>query len=215
MKYNIPLVAASLAAACSAALATEYGSVISSAAVTAQVAVPQQRCSDQQQLVQPRTGGGGALLGALIGGVVGHNLGEGFGRTAATGVGVVAGSIIGDRTEAANSPPAAATVRNCQAVTSYENRIVGYDVTYDYNGQRYSTRLAQDPGARIALNVTVAPAGGTVAMAPASSFRAPPVVYSPAPAFGYYGPYGYYDYGGPAVAIEPRVVIGGYRHHGF
>lgn len=226
MKYSTPLIAVSLAAACSAVLASEYGTVISSTAVTTQVAVPQQQCTDQQALVQPRSSGGGALLGALVGGVVGHNLGEGFGRAAATGLGMVAGSVIGDRTEAANTPAATVPVRSCQNVTSYENRIVGYDVTYEFNGQRYTTRLAQDPGPRIALNVSVAPAGGTVAGAPASASAAPlvavapSVVYSTAPAYGYYGPYGRYGYddGGPVIAVEPRVGVaigGGYRRHGF
>ena len=231
MKLPLPIpIALGLATACGAALATEYGTVISSTAVTAQVAVPQQQCSEQQVLVQPRTSGGGALLGALVGGVVGHQVGGGFGRAAATGLGAVAGSVIGDRTEAANTPAATVPVQNCQTLTSYENRVIGYDVTYEYHGQRYLTRVAQDPGPRIALNVTVAPAAGTVATAPAQpqpmpvATMAPPVVYAPAPAYGYYGPYGYYDYyggggyyyGGPAVTVVPRIVIGGgYRHRRY
>jgi uncharacterized protein YcfJ len=229
MKLPLPLpIALGLATACGAALATEYGTVISSTAVTAQVAVPQQQCSEQQVLVQPRTSGGGALLGALVGGVVGHQVGNGFGRAAATGLGAVAGSVIGDRTEAANTPAAAVPVQNCQTLTSYENRVIGYDVTYEYHGQRYLTRVAQDPGPRLALNVSVAPAAGTVTTAPAQpqpmpvTTMAPPVVYAPAPAYGYYGPYGYYDYygggyyGGPAVTVVPRIVIGGgYRHHRY
>jgi uncharacterized protein YcfJ len=223
MKYGTPLIAVSLAAACSATLAAEYGTVISSTAVTAQVAVPRQQCTDQQALMQPRTSGGGALLGALVGGVVGNNLGGGFGRAAATGLGAVAGSVIGDRTEAANTPPAEVPMRTCQTVMSYENRIVGYDVTYEYNGQRYTSRLAQDPGARIALNVSVAPSGGTVAVAPAQPLPmpvatvAPSIVYSAVPAYGYYDPYSYSGYSGPAVAVVPGVTvgIGGYWRHGY
>lgn len=228
MKLSIPLAGLGLAAACSTALATEYGTVISSIAVTAQVAVPQQQCTEQQALVQPRTSGGGALLGALVGGVVGHGIGDGLGRAAATGLGAVAGSVIGDRAEAANTPAQAVPVQSCQILTSYENRLIGYDVTYEYNGQRYLTRVAQDPGPRIALNVTVAPASGTVTTTPAAppvatTRVAPPVVVAPVPvvpAYGYYGPsyYGYYDryyYGGPVVTVAPRVVIGGYRRHGY
>lgn len=226
MKYSTPLIAISLAAACSAALATEYGSVISSTAVTAQDAVPQQQCSDQQALVAPRTSGGGALLGALVGGVVGNNVGGGFGRAAATGLGVVAGSVIGDRTEAANTSATTLPVRSCQTLTRYENRIVGYDVVYEYHGQGYTTRMAQDPGDRIALNVSVAPASGSLAVAPVAmqplTTIAPAVVYSsvsPYPYDPYYGPWpygGYYGYyGGPAIAVAPRVgvVIEGGRRH--
>lgn len=212
MKLSLPLAGLGLAAACSTALATEYGTVISTTAVTAQVAVPQQQCTEQQALVQPRTSGGGALLGALVGGVVGHGIGDGLGRAAATGLGAVAGSVVGDRVEAANTPAQAVPVRSCQTLTSYENRVIGYDVTYEYNGQRHLTRVAQDPGPRIALNVTVAPASGTVSATPAVVVAPVPVV----PAYGYYGPYydRYYD-GGPVVTVAPRVVIGGYRRHGY
>lgn len=223
MKISTPLVAASLCVSCGAALATEYGNVLSSTPVTAQVAVPQQQCTDQQVLMPPRTSGGGALLGAIVGGVVGHNLGDGFGRAAATGLGVVAGSVIGDRAEAANTPPTEVPVRTCQTVTGYQQRIVGYDVVYEYNGQRYATRMTQDPGARIALSI--APAAATVIAAAGQPvpMAAPAVVYTAVPAYPYYGPYGAYGpygyggyYGGAAVTVVPRFVIGGgYRRHGF
>jgi uncharacterized protein YcfJ len=203
MKYlSIPFASIGLVAACGIAQAAEYGTVVSSTAVMAQVAVPVQQCTEQQQLVQPRTSGGGALVGALIGGVVGHNIGSGFGRAAATGVGVVAGAAIGDRTEAANTPSASVPVRNCQTFTSYENRVVAYDVSYDYNGQRHVARLSQafNPGESIALNVNVSPAGGAMVMAsppPPPVMSGPTVAYTQAPAYGYYG------YGGP-VFIEQR-----------
>jgi uncharacterized protein YcfJ len=243
MKYGIPLIAVTLATGCGAALASEFGKVISSTAVTAPFAVPQQECRDDLQPVPPRTSGGGAPIGALIGGPIGNTVGSGPGRAAATGLGVLAGAALGDHAEAADGPPALTTVRNCQVVTRYEDRVIGYDVVYEYNGQRHATHLAKDPGARIALDVTVAPAGGTVAVAAPSSMppplpAAPSVVYSaepvyapapaylPAPVVGYYGssaydyygtcgPYGFCVYGGPAVAVAPRVVIGSYRHHGY
>ena len=96
---------------------------------------------------------------------------------------------------------------------SYENRVIGYDVVYEYNGQRYEARAPSDPGARIPLRVTVAPAAGTVDPVPAyltAPAVAPSVVYVPAPAYGY----GYYGYGGPAIAVMPRFVFGGYWHGG-
>lgn len=215
MKIGIPLVAVGLATACGAALATEYGNVISSTAVTAQVAVPLQQCTDQPQLVQPRTTGAGAILGAVVGGVVGNSVGGGLGRAAATGIGVVAGAALGNQAEAASTPPAEATVRSCQTVTSFENRIVGYDVVYDYNGQRYSARVAQDPGAHIALAVSVAPTTGAMVVTPVAALSpvvaSAPVIYAPAPV---YGP----DvYGAPAVAVLPSVTVGvgGYVRRGY
>ena len=206
------IAAAAVLLAAGAAQATEYGTVISSTPVTQQVAVPQQQCWDEQQVVQPRPSGAGALVGALVGGVVGNQFGAGMGRAAATGLGVVAGAAIGDHAEAANTPPVATNVRRCQNVSQYENRVIGYDVVYEYNGQRYSARLPQDPGSRIALDVSVAPQGGQ-APAPGSlpppvytPRSASPVVYAPAPA---------YYYGGPSVVVVPRVVVGATWRHGW
>jgi len=219
---KMPMItAAALLACCSAAMATEYGTVISSTPVTQQFAAPQQQCWDEQQVVQQRSSGAGALVGALIGGAVGNQFGGGMGRAAATGLGVVAGAALGDRAEANNNPPVAQTVRRCQQVSQYENRVVGYDVVYEYNGQRYSTRMAQDPGSRIALDVSVAPAGGTP---PTSSL--PPPVYSPrspAPVYAQpvyaqpvvYAPAPAYYYGAAPVVVVPRVVIGAQWHHGW
>lgn len=223
-------VAVAAAAFCGAASATEYGTVVSSKPIAVQVPIPQRQCSDQPVTVQPPTGGGGAMLGAIAGGVIGHAIGGGAGRAAATGLGIIAGSVVGDRIEADNTPPATVPVRSCQTVTTYQNRVIGYDVVYDYNGQRYQATLAQAPGERIALNIapaaaSVAPVPGpvaSVAVAPAPEAAAPVVVYAPPPVayavpspydspyYGlYYSPYAYY---GPAVVIGGRVGFGGRGH---
>jgi uncharacterized protein YcfJ len=38
-------------------------------------------------------------------------------------------------------------------------QVVGYDVTYEYNGRTYSTRTDAHPGDRIQVAVSVAPVG--------------------------------------------------------
>jgi uncharacterized protein YcfJ len=216
----LALCATVLAASGGMAQATEYGVVLASTPVMGQLATPQQQCVDQPVVVQPPNSGGGAVLGALVGGIVGNSLGHGFGRAAATGLGVVAGAAIGDRTEAASTPPVASTVRQCQTVTTYQTQIVGYDVTYDYNGQRYSARLPQDPGPRIALDVVVAPVGANpVATAPMVNapivVSVPPqVVYDPVPVYGYGPTYAYPGiYGGVGVTIVPGAGYYGRRGH--
>ena len=47
----------------------------------------------------------------------------------------------------------------CRTVDSsrYEQRIEGYDVTYRYNGQTYTTQMAYDPGTRLPVRVDVSP----------------------------------------------------------
>jgi uncharacterized protein YcfJ len=212
---TLALFATVMAASGGMAQATEYGVVMASTPVMGQLAMPQQQCVDQPVAVQPPSSGGGAVLGALVGGIVGNSLGHGFGRAAATGLGVVAGAAIGDRTEAANTPPVVSSVRQCQTVTSYQTQVIGYDVIYDYNGQRYSARLPQDPGPRIALNVAVTPVGASpVAAAPIVVSGPPQIVYDPVPVYGYGPAYGYPSiYGGLGVMIAPGAGFHGRHGH--
>lgn len=183
-----------------------YANVVSATPVTALVAVPRQVCSDEQATVQPRTSGAGALIGAIAGGVLGNSMGRGFGRAAATGVGAVAGSVIGNQVEANGSPRDVTTVRQCQTVSAHENRTVGYDVVYEYAGQRYSTRLPYDPGQRLAVDIR--PAVAAPAPQPGPVYDGS--VYEPAPAVPIYVPV---RVGTPvpvAVYVGPSY---GYRYH--
>jgi uncharacterized protein YcfJ len=198
----IGIAAAVAAGAClgTPAMAADYGTIISKTAVVGAVAVPQRQCVDQQRIVQQPQTGGGALVGALVGGGLGNAVGGGAGRAAATGLGVIAGALIGDRVEANATPPVAIDTQQCQVVSQMDNRVVGYDVVYDFNGQRYSTRLASDPGNvgdRIALNVT--PTAATVAAAVPQTIGVPvgvpvsvPVAAAPAVVYAaspyWYGP---------------------------
>jgi uncharacterized protein YcfJ len=175
MIVKTSLIAAGFVLASGGAFATEFGNVISSTPVTGSVPVSQQQCVDQQQVVPRGTTRGGAVAGAIIGGVAGNAMGAG--RGAATAIGAVTGAIIGNGIEAANTPPATVPVRTCGAVTAYQNQVIGYDVVYEYNGQTYSARVAQPPGARIALQVMPADAQAPGVDAPPPA--APPVaVYS-------------------------------------
>jgi uncharacterized protein YcfJ len=205
MKKRFTLIAAALAAsAAGSAMAADYGTVISKTPAYAQVSVPQRQCVEQEQTYRQAPSGVGGLLGALAGGAVGNALGSGGGRAAATGIGVIAGAMIGDRAEANAAPTVTTPVQSCQTVGRLENRFVGYDVVYEYGGQRYTARVPNDPGDRIALNVNVAPAGGEVpapvvaVAAPTVVYSAPPVVYGPP----VYGPVVGPVYGGPVIGIS-------------
>ena len=205
------IAAAALAGfAMTSARAAEMATVVSATPVTASVPVPRQVCSDGQQLVQQRPSGAGAVIGAIAGGVLGHSIGGGFGRAAATGVGAVAGAVIGDQVEANTAPVTEVPVRRCQTVSAYENRTVGYDVMYDYAGQRYSTRMARDPGRQFA--VSVQPAEGAV---PAPAYVDPAPVYAPEPAM-VYEPRSVYYAPSPAFYVAPVIGFGlGYPYGGW
>jgi uncharacterized protein YcfJ len=191
-----------LAAAASAALlgatmtanATQYANVVSATPVTNSVAVPRQDCVQSERLVQAQPSGAGALIGAIAGGVIGNQFGHGFGRAAATGVGVVAGSAIGNNVEANANPPQSVPVQHCRTVNAYESRVVGYDVVYEYNGQRYSTRLPSDPGPRLAIEVRPTASAPLDRVGPPMSRGAvPPATYAQsAPSYSEVPP-AYYD----------------------
>jgi len=135
----------------------ERGRVLSATPVTEQVAIPQEVCHNETVYTEARTtSGAGAVIGAIAGGAAGNAIGKGSGRAAATAVGVVGGALLGNKIE--SGQPGQQNVRRCTTQTHYENRMLGYDVLYEYGGRQYSTRTLQDPGRWIPLTVSVQPA---------------------------------------------------------
>jgi uncharacterized protein YcfJ len=151
------LIIPALCLASAGAWAVEYADVLSSTPVQVSVPVVQRQCFDEPVFYQQPSSGAGALIGAIAGAALGNGFGSGAGRAAATGLGLVAGAAVGDRVEMNGAAPVASTVQRCRSVTAYQNRTIGYDVVYDFQGLRRSVRLARDPGAQIALEVTARP----------------------------------------------------------
>lgn len=161
---------------------TEVAQVISSIPVIQQVAVPRQVCTTQQVMVEQPKSGAGAAMGAIAGGAVGNQIGSGSGRAVATIAGIIGGAMLGDRVEGA--PTAQAQERTtCTTQTVYENRTVGYNVTYEYAGRRYQIQLPQDPGPTLPVQVSpVVPGRSSAAPAQVAPLAAAPVIYQTAPA---------------------------------
>ena len=172
-------VAAGLAGGMVTARAADYATVVSSTPIVQAVPVPRQDCVDVQRQVAPQPSGAGALIGAIVGGVVGNQFGHGMGRAAATGLGAIGGSALGNHVEMSNQPGGVVSSRQCRTVQAHEKRVVGYDVVYEFNGQRYSTRLDRDPGPHLAIDVR--PADDRYSR-PRSGTAVPPA-YSDAPAY--------------------------------
>jgi uncharacterized protein YcfJ len=136
--------------------AQEVGKVLSSVQVIQQVAVPRQVCTTEQVAVQPSKSGAGAAMGAIAGGAVGNSMGGGSGKVAATMLGIFGGAILGDKIE---GPSAAQqqTQQRCTTQNMLENRVIGYNVTYEFAGKQYNVQLPSDPGPTIRLQITPAP----------------------------------------------------------
>jgi uncharacterized protein YcfJ len=103
------------------------------------------------------------LLGGLIGGVLGNQVGDGSGRQVARAAGAIIGGAVGYNVSRERKGYAGTRVtERCETRyrDSYEERVDGYDVTYEYAGRQYLTRLPYDPGDRIRIRVDVTPANG-------------------------------------------------------
>lgn len=110
------------------------------------------------------------IVGGIIGGLIGNQFGHGDGRAAATIAGVALGASVAHDNErryggyyaASYGPSATRTVseRRCEVRDDYRNerRLVGYEVTYDYNGTIGHTFSERQPGTEIRVRVAVEPA---------------------------------------------------------
>ncbi|HSV78651.1 MAG TPA: glycine zipper 2TM domain-containing protein [Ramlibacter sp.] len=222
MKHSILLAALGLTAF--GAAAQEVGNVISSTPIVQQVAVPRQLCGQQPMVVQRQPSGAGSLLGAIAGAGVGNTIGHGSGHAAAIGIGAVAGALIGNNIESGGAYTQ--MVPQCTTETSYENRTVAWNVTYEYAGREYTVQMPYDPGPTVRLQVSPvgAQGGGYPPVAQAPLVTAPPpltvmpaVVYGAAPAYpAYPAAYPAYPYPayGPMYRPYPPISLSfGYVYH--
>ena len=127
-----------------------------------QTSTPREECEDVP--VERRADNGnnaaGTVLGAIVGGVLGNTVGKGDGRKAATVAGAVVGGAVGHGVASQDERYYDGAERRCHMVqdAAEERRIVGYDVQYRYRGDVYMARLDYDPGERMRVRVSIAPA---------------------------------------------------------
>jgi hypothetical protein len=135
-------------------------------------------------------------------------------------LGVISGAILGDQLEG-EPAPVARTATSCTQQITYENRIVGYNVVYEYAGRQYTTQMKSDPGSQLIIQVTPthgdmqvyttpAPPPPVIVQAPVQVPNYPPVVVTPA-----HRPPVYYSppvYGIPSVSF--RWGRDGHDNHG-
>jgi uncharacterized protein YcfJ len=164
---------------------TDYARVIDVQPITRRIRVtePRRECFEETRYEAPRyddarlrgrpqPAAGSMILGGLLGAAVGTQIGSGDGRRAATLAGALIGSALGhdaagrrayreDRyyQTRVDESPRAYSVERCDVryQESWEERVEGYRVAYEYLGRRYETRLPYDPGERVRVRVDVFP----------------------------------------------------------
>ena len=101
------------------------------------------------------------VFGAILGGLIGNQFGHGSGRDAMTLAGVALGGSIAKDNQRRNNPREfyAALEDRCGVNTKWTEteQVIGWDVSYEYRGVTYLTRMQDEPGARIEVQVNVDP----------------------------------------------------------
>ena len=170
IKKGLPafVVASVMAAVSTGVNADEPGSVIEAPVVssspiyqTVRVNTPRQECWQEAVTVSGKSNSDTPeILGAIVGAGVGRLFGSGRGQDAATVAGAILGGSIGSDLENKNSGSQVRYQQRCKTVNQYhdEERLQGYHVTYQFNGQLYTARTNHDPGDSIKVRVSVTPA---------------------------------------------------------
>lgn len=109
------------------------------------------------------------IVGGVIGGVLGHSVGHGRGNEKLGAVvGSVLGAAIGSRVSKESdgrqsrgryTDVSYRDIERCDMIEEVATRRVfeGYDVSYEYLGNVYTTRMARDPGEELQLSVHFSP----------------------------------------------------------
>lgn len=147
----------------------QYARVLSSDPVyeTVTYSEPVEQCRDEPVTYRDDRGYSatptivGAIIGGALGNAVGHHKRN---KQVGTVVGAVLGGSIGHdvgRRNRGDDDIRYGTRQVCTVVHQehQEDRLVGYQVTYRYGGETYSTRLDHDPGDMLRVRVHVTPVG--------------------------------------------------------
>lgn len=140
----------------SSAAAPKYGRVVSVTPVRDTASAPKQVCKDevvtQRAPVKDQHQIAGTAIGAVAGGLLGNQVGGGKGRTLATVAGAVGGGYAGHEIQKNHQENnvTSSVQRRCQTVAGAGgDKIVAYDVAYEYNGVTRTVRMDHDPGDRV------------------------------------------------------------------
>ncbi len=119
------------------------------------VSTPQQQCEQvlvqRQAPVQDERRVAGTLLGGVAGGLIGSQIGGGSGKKVATVAGAAAGAYAGNQVQKGlqEGDVTSSTETRCKTVQQRSEKLVGYDVTYRYEGRDNTVRMSHKPGSHI------------------------------------------------------------------
>ncbi len=139
-----------------------FATVLSSEPVIKRIRItqPEQQCWDEEVRVRrPRASKTNTILGAIIGGAIGNAVGH---NKTNKRVGTFAGALLGGsiaKDMNRNRAVERRIITQCETtnVQRAEERVIGYRVTYHYQGKTYTTRMKRDPGNSLRIRLSVTP----------------------------------------------------------
>lgn len=173
--YRLKIATVILAFAASVSTATagheyaDYARVVSAQPVYERVArsIPHEQCRIErvryEYPAQRHPSATGTLVGTMLGAAVGHQIGrDKDGKRIGRVAGAILGASIGHDASRRSVPPARVEYRDEERCdvgysTRHTHEVVGYDVTYEYNGKLYHTRTDRHPGSEMKVAVDVRP----------------------------------------------------------
>jgi uncharacterized protein YcfJ len=136
--------------------APAYARVVSVTPVHQAASAPRQECRDevvtQRAPVKDTHQIAGTAIGAVVGGLLGNQVGGGKGRTLATVAGAAGGGYAGHEIQKNHQEnnTVQSVQKHCTTVNDNAgDRVVAYDVSYEYKGVTRTVRMDHDPGDKL------------------------------------------------------------------
>lgn len=133
-----------------------YARVVSVTPVREAASAPRQECHDeavtQRAPVKDTHQIAGTAIGAVVGGLLGNQVGGGKGRTLATVAGAAGGGYAGHEIQKnhQDNNTVSSVQKHCTTVNdNAPDRVVAYDVSYEYKGVTRTVRMDHDPGDKL------------------------------------------------------------------
>lgn len=133
----------------------QFAQVVGVEPIKETIKTPREVCKDvtvtRQKPVQDQHQLAGTAVGAVVGGLLGNQVGGGNGKKIATVAGALGGGYAGNKVQERMqaSDTYTTTETRCSTVTDTHDKVVGYNVRYELDGQTRSVRMDRDPGGQI------------------------------------------------------------------
>lgn len=167
--YATAVLASVLGLNVSAETSYEYAQVLNSTPIyrIVEISEPREQCWEEERVVERYSRRGNSdtpvIVSTILGGAIGNAVGN---NKSSQRVGAVLGAVLGRsigrdivRSRNSQSPQIVETVERCETVYEQvqEERLIGYQVTYLYEGEERSVRADSDPGEQIRVRISVEP----------------------------------------------------------